>query len=253
METNTTIDTAAAALTTGEARFLVNAYYETRDRRKAAASQTAPIADWLGECHRAEEEQIRRTLESWTETIPAARWAKGIVGPVIAAGLAAHIEISRCPTVGRIWRFAGLDPTQVWVKGKKCPWNAALKALCWRIGEAFARWPSDQAHFYAGLYRQRKAQEEAANEAGKFARQAAAKLQLAGANDEERRCYEQGKLPPAHIEARARRWTVKLFLAHYHHVAWTLATGREPARPYVISILGHADFIKPPNFDGGGR
>ena len=47
METNTTIDTAG--LTTGEARFLVNAYYEARDRRKAAARQAAPIADWLGD------------------------------------------------------------------------------------------------------------------------------------------------------------------------------------------------------------
>jgi hypothetical protein len=41
---------------------------------------------------------------------------------------------------------------------------------------------------------------------------------------------------------------VKLFLAHYHHVAWTLATGTPPPKPYVISILGHADFIAPPNF-----
>jgi hypothetical protein len=41
---------------------------------------------------------------------------------------------------------------------------------------------------------------------------------------------------------------VKLFLAHYHHVAWVAATGTEPPKPYVITILGHDGFIVPPNF-----
>jgi len=66
----------------------------------------------------------------------------------------------------------------------------------------------------------------------------------------EHRCVQgvPGKLPPAHIHARVKRWAVKLFLAHYHHVAWTLAIGAPPPKPYVIAVLGHADFIAPPNF-----
>lgn len=62
------------------------------------------------------------------------------------------------------------------------------------------------------------------------------------------RAIAESEEPPAH--SRAKRWAVKLFLAHYHHVAWSLATGTPPPKPYVISVLGHADFIAPPNFDG---
>ena len=40
------------------------------------------------------------------------------IGPVIAAGLLANIDIKQAPTVGHIWRFAGLDPTNKWI-GKK--------------------------------------------------------------------------------------------------------------------------------------
>jgi hypothetical protein len=39
---------------------------------------------------------------------------KGI-GPVIAAGLLANIDITKAPTAGHIWRFAGLDPSSKWV------------------------------------------------------------------------------------------------------------------------------------------
>lgn len=52
------------------------------------------------------------------------------IGPVISAGLLAHIDIHRAVTVGHIWRFAGLDPSVKWLKKTKRPWNAGLKVLC---------------------------------------------------------------------------------------------------------------------------
>jgi hypothetical protein len=60
------------------------------------------------------------------------RWAKAQVGigPVLAAGLAAYIDITRTPTVSALWSLAGLNPTAVWGKGEKRPWNAQLKTLC---------------------------------------------------------------------------------------------------------------------------
>jgi hypothetical protein len=256
--------TAAATLSTSEARYLVDAYYAIQENRKAAGNQVRALAEskephtvilWLFDQNETLERQIKRALDSWTDSIPAAVWAKGIVGigPVISAGLAAHIDITRCPTVGRIWRFAGLDPTQEWLPKTKRPWNAALKTLCWKIGESFVKQSCREDDFYGQLYQQRKRQETAANDAGKFADQARAKLQRfnIGKNTEAYKCYAQGKLPPAHVHARAKRWAVKLFLAHYHHVAWKLATGQEPPKPYVISHLNHVDFIKPPNFPEG--
>lgn len=249
MQTPTINGIEAATLTAADARCLVDAYYNARERgREPVGRERSPAAAWLLEKHHSVEKEVRRVLDGWTETIPAARWAKGIVGPVIAAGLAAHIDISRCPTAGRMWRFAGLDPTRKWAHGEKRPWNATLKTICWKIGDCFAKAAAQDGHFYGKLYLQRKSQEEAANDAGKFDAQAAARLRRGDVDAQERNWYAQGKLPPAHIDARARRWVVKLFLAHYHHVAWTLAMGEAPAKPYVISILGHGGYIQPPDF-----
>jgi hypothetical protein len=55
-------------------------------------------------------------------------------------------------------------------------------------------------------------------------------------------------LPPARIHRRAVRYAVKLFLAHYHHVAYEVEFGEPPPKPYVIEHLGHVDFIGPPNW-----
>ncbi len=257
---------AASSLSVDEARYLVDAYYRIQDNRKTSGNQVRALAEskephgvllWLFYQNETVEKQIKRALDSWTDALPAARWAKSIVGigPVISAGLAAHIDVARCTTVGSIWRFAGLDPTVEWKKGTKRPWNASLKTLCWKIGESFVKVSGCDDDFYGHLYARRKDQEIAANEAGQFADQAARKLERfnIGKATDAYKAYAQGKLPPAHIHARAKRWAVKLFLAHYHHVAWTLATGQPPAKPYVISILGHADFIAPPNFGGTAK
>ncbi len=252
---------AASTLSIDEARYLVDAYYQIQENRKTSGNQARALAEskephgviqWLFDQNDTVEKQIRRALDSWTDAIPAARWAKSIVGigPVISAGLAAHIDVTRCNTVGCIWRFAGLDPTVEWKKGTKRPWNASLKCLAWKIGESFVKVSNREGDFYGHLYAQRKEKEITANDAGKFTDQAARKLERfnIGKATDAYEAYAAGKLPPAHIHARAKRWAVKLFLAHYHHVAWTLATGTPPPKPYVISILGHSDMILPPNF-----
>ena len=99
------------------------------------------------------------------------------VGPVIAAGLLAHIDITRANTAGSIWRFAGLDPTSEWKKGTKRPHNAALKTLCWKLGESFVKISGKEDSVYGKLYKERKAEESAKNERGEFADQAKQKLE----------------------------------------------------------------------------
>jgi hypothetical protein len=248
-------------LSVDEARYLVDAYYAMQEHRKAAGNQVRALAEseephgviqWLFDQNTTVEKQILRALDSWTDALPAARWAKSIcgIGPVISAGLAAHIDITRSATVGHIWRFAGIDPTVEWKKGEKRPWNAGLKTLCWKIGESFVKVSGNESDFYGKLYIQRKQYEQQRNDSGQLADQAARKLERfkIGKSTEAYKAYAAGKLPPAHIHARAKRWAVKLFLAHYHHVAFTLANGTPPPKPYVISILGHADMIMPPNF-----
>ncbi len=256
---------APFTLSIDEVRFLVDAYYQVQENRKAASSQVRSLVksgephdviEWLFEQNETLEKQIKAALDAWTDTVAASQWAKSIcgIGPVISAGLAAHIEIEGHPTAGHIWRFAGLDPTKEWLPKTKRPWNAGLKRLAWIIGESFVKVSGREDDFYGKLYLKRKELERERNDAGLFAAQAKAKLERfkIARNTEAYKWYSQGKLPPAHVHSRAKRWAVKLFLAHYHHVAWTIAKGVEPPKPYVIGILGHADYIAPPNF-GGAR
>ena len=95
---------------------------------------------------------------------------------MIAAGLEAHIDITRAPTVGHIWRYAGLDPTCEWRKGEKRPWNASLKTLCWKIGESFVKVSGKEKSLYGRLWKERKELEEKRNAAGEFADQAAERV-----------------------------------------------------------------------------
>ena len=136
---------AALTLTPDEVRFLVQAYYIMQEDRKRTANQTRALTDadkphdvlaWLWEQNDTLEKDIKVALASYADSQPISQWAQTItgIGPVISAGLAAHIDITKAPTVGHIWRFAGLDPTDEWEKGEKRPWNAALKTLCWKIG-----------------------------------------------------------------------------------------------------------------------
>ena len=56
-------------------------------------------------------------------------------------------------------------------------------------------------------------------------------------------------LPPAHLHARAKRYAVKLFLSHYHHVAYEVRTGAPPKAPYIVTHdPGHVHHIVPPHW-----
>lgn len=249
---------AATTLSRDEARFLVDAYYQMQENRIRADGQVRALDEsdephavlqWLGIQADTVEGQIKRALAKYAESDPLGQWALSIcgIGPVITAGLLAHIDIEKAPTVGHIWRFAGLDPTMKWEKGKKRPWNASLKTLCWKIGESFVKVSGRENDIYGHIYLERKAYEQGRNERGELAEQAAAILtaKRIGKDTQARGHYEAGRLPPAHIHARAKRYAVKLFLAHYFEVGYKLKTGHAPPLPYPIAHLGHAHKIDP--------
>ena len=248
-----------------QARFLVDAYYQVQDYRKASGNQLsaleqnvdtppAGILFWLHDHMERIEKRIKSLLEVYADGQDVGRWSLGIcgVGPVISAGLLAHIDIRQAPTVGHIWRFAGLDPTVKWEKKTKRPWNARLKTLCWKIGESFVKVSGNDDGFYGHIYAQRKLEEQARNEAGQYADQAAKKLATTniGKDTDAYAAYSQGILPPAHIHARAKRVAVKLFLAHWHHVAYESHYGEPPPKPYILTVAGgHTHYIPPPNWE----
>ena len=309
---------AAAQLGDDEARFLVDFYYTWQEARKRAnnivraSDEPHSIVSWLANNTKTVEQLIKGSLGTYAGARQAGAWAQSItgIGPVISAGLMAHIDITQSPTVGHIWRFAGLDPSVEWlgkeratklvgevVPGRgeitnehivqissrtnrraelirqqalalardpesgvftranliaalaKRPWNADLKTLCWKIGESFVKFKNHPSDVYGKMYDSRKAYEHQKNEAGEYAQRAAYKLERTNIRVREvRDIYEAGRLPDGHIHASAKRWVVKLFLAHYHHVAYESYYDQEPPKPYILDRGDHAHYIAPPNW-----
>jgi hypothetical protein len=255
--------TASRTMTTEEARYLVDAYYMMQENRKAASNQVRSLGEaaepnsvlvWLADNQSTLEKQVQRALDKYTDSQPLSIWAKSIcgIGPVISAGLLAHIDIEKCGNAHNIWSFAGLDPARTWEKGQKRPWNANLKTLCWKIGESFVKVSGNDADFYGKWYLKRKDIEAHNNERGFFTDQAAARLERfnIAKSTEAYKHYSAGKLPPAHIHARAKRWAVKLFLSHYYEVG-RVSLGLPVMRPYAFNVLKHDDasYIAPPLFN----
>lgn len=300
------IKVAAATLGRDEARFLVDAYYTAQEDRKRTANQSRALGkseephatiDFFLSQFSTTEKEIAKALDTYSANDPLGQWARSIVGigPVIAAGLLAHINIDRAQTAGAIWRFAGLDPTAEWKKGQKRPHNAKLKVLCWKIGDSFVKVSGNEDALYGKIYRQRKEYEVERNEAvidvtrvvesldppNPFdddylvtidgdgvtayrieqkdgttrwfakgnAKWAALTLRTKNIQDAETLAvYRSGKLPAGRLDHRARRYAVKLFLAHYHEVGRKLK-GLDVPAPYPLAHLGHKDRIVPPNFE----
>ena len=256
------VSKAAVMLSDQEARFLVDLYYQIQELRKTCKSQVRSMIDetgeeaeptsvlrWFSDSHERTEGEIRYCLRKFAESKHMGEWAMAVtgVGPIIAAGLMAHIDIRKAPTVGHIWRFAGLDPSVEWKKGQKRPFNAKLKTLCWKIGESFVKVMNRPKGFYGHLFQERKELEIKRNEAGQFEDQAAAQLKKFkfGKTTEAYKSYSKGRLPKGHIHARAKRYAVKIFLSHWHAEAYRNHFGQEPPKPFAIAQLGHAHMIEP--------
>lgn len=247
----------APTLGDAEVRFLVDAYYQMQDDRKRS-DMRARFLEKDGEPNafmrlltgesEALEKLAKSALDAYTNNHPMGSWMREIhgIGPVISAGLLAHIDIHKCPTVGHIWQFAGLAGSgqRPWQRGEKRPWNARLKMLCWKASDSFVKFHGDEKCFYGHLYAERKVLEVERNETGAFAELAAAKLKDKPTHKEVS-YWKQGKLSPGHVDARARRYAVKLFLAHLHGEWYRRVVGAEPPLPYPIAHLGHAHVIQP--------
>jgi hypothetical protein len=109
----------AATLGDNEARFLVDTYYQMQENRKRAAGQERSlnasgephdIITWLKVQSAVLEGQIKLALDVYTKHHQMGSWMRLVygIGPVISAGLLAHIKIERCPTVGHIYSYAGI-------------------------------------------------------------------------------------------------------------------------------------------------
>lgn len=124
-----------------QARYLVDAYYSMQEYRKSGANKMRaveagdtppmPLLDWLTEQFATLEVRLRDLLGNFAEASPVGQWSLNQVGigPIIAAGLLAHIDMSIATTPGHIYRFAGLDPSQEWLGKEKATARLAAYAV----------------------------------------------------------------------------------------------------------------------------
>lgn len=245
-------------------RFLVDMYYLIQNNRIRSGNQLRAMSDgqephevvrWVFDMMKSIEEGVKKSLDINTSQAEIGKWARSNygIGPVITAGLLAHIDIHKAPTAGHIWSFAGISgsPDKKWKKGQKRPFNARLKTLCWKVGESFVKVSGKEDAYYGKLYKELKATEEAKNQNGLNAAAAAQKLIdfNIGKSTDAYKAYSAGKLPPAHVHARAKRRTVKVFLSHLWE-KWRTLEGLPVCDPYAIEHLGHAHKLIPPEGDG---
>lgn len=243
--------------TRAQFRYLVNQYYTMQENRKRTDNQlrsigidntASSVLQYLANNSRDTEKFIKTCLDFYTNMHPVGLWMKSItgIGPVISAGILAHVDITKCPTSGHIESFAGYNPTVKWEKGQKRPFNMALKTLLFHAGMGFIKNSAKDECVYGKWYLAKKKEYMARNANGDYKEQAAYDL-IHKYKDKSTSAYKacaEGRLPQAQILARARRWTIKLFVSHLHEYWYTMHNGEPPAKPYAIAILGHAHHIK---------
>lgn len=236
----------ASDLTPTGVRYLVDLYYQLQAFRIASSNvvrsqenEPNALLVWFSQNLDALESRIPSLMKRWAKERREGRWAMSIhgIGEVYTAGLLASIDIGKAPTAGHIWSFCGLNPEMKWEKGEKRPFSARMKVLCWKIGNSFIKQSNNPKDIYGKVYRSRKEYEVARNESGAFN---GYKLRTA------KGVKIVDELPKFIIDARARRYAVKLFLSHLHHVMFECANGVPPPKPYILTRPEHAHFIAPP-------
>lgn len=276
-----------------QARYLVDMYYQIQDFRIQAAGQKRAssidgephaVVGWVFDSMHIIEKNIQNALGRFARSYTVGQWLQSLtgIGPVISAGLLAHLDVRDRPTAGHFWSFAGLNPTAKWEKKQKRPWNAKLKVLLWKAGESFVKTQSLESDYYGKLFVARKAKEWQWNLEGLNAGAATAAIEARDyGKDTNARAWYSGQftpeaarewldkeprpmqpdekngdcglpmLPPAHVHARARRWVEKLFLSHVHHVMYEDYYGTAPSQPYAFEQLkneDHRHYLAPPNW-----
>lgn len=228
------------------------------NRVKSLKKEKIPtlILEYYLEEFRAMETNMARVLEKWVKYDPVyEQWLSKIrgIGGILAAGLVSYVRPEHCRTAGSVWRYAGIDV------GPHDPlatnaYSRHFKHVCWLTAQSLVRAKpkaEGQENLYYDLYLLRKMYEIQKNERLEYADQAqiALKRYNFGKNTIAYKCYSAGKLPPAHINSRAMRWMIKIFLSHLAHVTYEIHTGNPPPAPYIIAIKGHKDYIAPPYFE----
>jgi hypothetical protein len=229
----------------------VELYYDSQHLRilhanKERTEGPGELVTWFAYWLHIGEAVIASKLKHWVESDRSsaeAKWAYDQIGigPVLAAGLAAHIDVTKADSISSLWKFAGQAPGfDRKIKGEKLSYNARLKTLCWKLGESFVKVSGKEGATYGRLYAGFKRDEVSRNDNGQYAEAAKRELEKKKfkTDNATKKRLKEGKLADAHLHARAKRRTVKVFLSHYW-MKGREARGLAIREPYAIAVLGH--------------
>lgn len=116
---------ASTKMSRVQVRWTVHRYYSAQDERKRAANQVRAskeaeepndLLDWSLVAARRFEGGLKASLGEFAASYRVGQWLQSLfaVGPVISAAVLSFFDIRKAPTVGHMWRFAGLDPSLKW-------------------------------------------------------------------------------------------------------------------------------------------
>lgn len=253
-------------MTKDEVRFMVDRYYDMQKMRIATGNQDFALHNnnveisednalsYISDAFKDTEKSISKFLDVYTDNHPIGQWLKSImgIGPVLAAGLLAYIDMDKVKTAGALWKYAGWDVGYVRPKrGQKINYNPKFRTLCWKIGDCFIKMQNREGDIYGHLYKEKKDWYIAKNESGGFAEKAQYELSLKTFSKDTNayKAYSAGKLPDAQINAMASRFAVKIFLSHLFEVWYMYHNNAMPPKPFVEEHLGHVHIISAPNKD----
>lgn len=187
--------------------------------------------------------------QKWTSATDAEAWVKENGVDVEKAAIAFNVSYDTMRRMASTDREGQpITPTAKSLAGAICrrPWNAQLKTLTWKLGQSFMKLSNRDDCFYGKIYRERKAYEIDRNDRGVNRELALSLSKRVGRSTEAYKHLSDGKLPPGQIDARARRYAVKMFLSHLHGEWYQLHHGRPAPAPFPIAHLGHAHVVEPP-------
>jgi len=214
------------------------------------------------------EEDIKNQIGKLIKDWPV--WSKWLVnvkgvGPIIAGGLFAYVDINIAEKVSSLWHFAGQHVVDGQVprlqKGVRRSWSRRMQVIIWNFGETAVRCGKG----YRELFDNRKAKEErnrcfiyrldngksdedmadfvaghVLDEAvgkykvGKFIEnKAMAKRIISQLQDDEQLTLELDR-KQAHVNNRAKRFVRKVFLSHVYEV-WRKSEGLSVRPVYPVS------------------
>jgi len=132
------------------------------------------------------------------------------------------------------------------------PWNSDLKVVCYYLGKQIKYRNKLPNFLYGELYRKRKDYEYQQNAILAYEDRALEIYRQTPWIDTspESVCntYKSGMLPGFHIDLRARKWVTKIFLVHFHQVAYFDKYNVMPKKPYILEVGSCRGEIECPNW-----